>query len=406
MRATDARRQLDLVSVALEHEDAGERRRRALRQHHVDARAGAERVLARLQPGEAGDAQPAAVGLEPGLALVPPLLDRWPGRLRPPPRPLARPRSSAARSAVGHRRSHSAPALQGPKVMRKARRSGLSSGPPERAAGAPQEAKTLGRRDPARAQLPEAPDRDREPDQRRLQHPDDPGGPAGRDGRPGHRRARDDLRARHQEPGAVLARSRRARRCARSACRRTSARSPASPRSRARAPTSRTPTTPPSSQKLHPSLRFDRAGTRPPASGPCRSSRRRSCSTSSCSACSSSSTSAGGGAFSPKDVEAAEELGKILGIAFYNQHRAARTNKPSKFGALVDKGLVSEKDVEKAISAARVNQLDVAKILIEEMHVAKGEVLQALGQFYACGAWEGAGHDPGGAEAARLTPTS
>jgi len=102
----------------------------------------------------------------------------------------------------------------------------------------------------------------------------------------------------------------------------------------------------------------------------------------------------GGGSFSPKDVEAAEELGKILGIAFYNQHRAARTNKPSKFGGLVDKGLVSEKDVEKAISAARVNQLDVAKILIEEMHVAKGEVLAALGQFYSCGHWEGAGTIP------------
>ena len=87
----------------------------------------------------------------------------------------------------------------------------------------------------------------------------------------------------------------------------------------------------------------------------------------------------GGPAFTPKDVEAAEELAKILGIAFYNQHRAARTNKPSKYGALVDKGLVSEKDVEKAISAARVNQLDVAKILIEEMQVPKAEVLGALG---------------------------
>ncbi len=102
----------------------------------------------------------------------------------------------------------------------------------------------------------------------------------------------------------------------------------------------------------------------------------------------------GGPAFTPKDVEAAEELAKILGIAFYNQHRAARTNKPSKYGALVDKGLVSEKDVEKAISAARVNQLDVAKILIEEMQVPKAEVLGALGQFYGCAAWEGAGQIP------------
>jgi type II secretory ATPase GspE/PulE/Tfp pilus assembly ATPase PilB-like protein len=99
----------------------------------------------------------------------------------------------------------------------------------------------------------------------------------------------------------------------------------------------------------------------------------------------------GGSAFSARDVEAAEELAKILGIAFYNQHRAARTNKPSKFGALVDKGLVSEKDIEKAISAARVNQLDVAKILIEEMRVSKEEVLKALGQFFGCGYWEPTG---------------
>ena len=96
----------------------------------------------------------------------------------------------------------------------------------------------------------------------------------------------------------------------------------------------------------------------------------------------------GGSAFSPRDVEAAEELAKILGIAFYNQHRAARSNKPSKYGALVDKGLVSEKDVEKAISAARVNQVDVARILIEEMRVPKEEILRALAQFYGCGFWE------------------
>ena len=95
----------------------------------------------------------------------------------------------------------------------------------------------------------------------------------------------------------------------------------------------------------------------------------------------------GGQPFSARDQEAAEELAKILGIAFYNQHRAARTNKPSKYGALVDKGLVSEKDVEKAISAARVNQVDVAKILEEELRVPKDEILKALAQFYNTAAW-------------------
>ncbi len=96
----------------------------------------------------------------------------------------------------------------------------------------------------------------------------------------------------------------------------------------------------------------------------------------------------GGTPFSPKDEEAAEELGRILGIAFYNQHRAARSNKPSKFGHLVDKGLVSEKQVEAAVSSARVNQLDVAKVLMDEHRVPKEEIGRALAAFYNCPFWE------------------
>src|SRR5688572_18989462 len=90
----------------------------------------------------------------------------------------------------------------------------------------------------------------------------------------------------------------------------------------------------------------------------------------------------GSGAFMPRDEEAAEELAKILGIAFYNQHRAARTNKPSKYGLLVDKGLVSEKDLESAVGNARVNQFDVAKVLMEDLKVPKEEIGRALSQFY------------------------
>ncbi len=89
-----------------------------------------------------------------------------------------------------------------------------------------------------------------------------------------------------------------------------------------------------------------------------------------------------GGQFSPKDEEAAEELAKILGIAFYNQHRAARSNKPSKYGLLVDKGLVSEKDLESAVGNARINQIDVATVLMEDLKVPKEEIGRALAQFY------------------------
>jgi type II secretory ATPase GspE/PulE/Tfp pilus assembly ATPase PilB-like protein len=96
----------------------------------------------------------------------------------------------------------------------------------------------------------------------------------------------------------------------------------------------------------------------------------------------------GGATFSTKDEEAADELSKILGIAFYNQHRAARSNKPSKFGLLVDKGLISEKDVELAISSARVNQIDVSKVLIEDYKIPKEEIGRALAQFYNCAFWD------------------
>src|SRR5947208_11667453 len=62
-----------------------------------------------------------------------------------------------------------------------------------------------------------------------------------------------------------------------------------------------------------------------------------------------------GVAFTGQDEDGAEEIARILGIAFYNQHRATRQTKPSRLGGLVDKGVISEKDVEQAVSNARVN---------------------------------------------------
>src|SRR5712691_9424131 len=42
--------------------------------------------------------------------------------------------------------------------------------------------------------------------------------------------------------------------------------------------------------------------------------------------------------FTSLDEDAAEEIARILGIAFYNQHKVARQSKPAKYGALIDKG--------------------------------------------------------------------
>jgi type II secretory ATPase GspE/PulE/Tfp pilus assembly ATPase PilB-like protein len=90
-----------------------------------------------------------------------------------------------------------------------------------------------------------------------------------------------------------------------------------------------------------------------------------------------------GPSFTSQDEDACEELGRILGIAFYNQHRATRQSKPSRFGGLVDKGVISEKDIEAAVSSARVNNVPVEKLLIDDFNVPKDELLKSLSTFYS-----------------------
>src|SRR6185503_10587255 len=88
--------------------------------------------------------------------------------------------------------------------------------------------------------------------------------------------------------------------------------------------------------------------------------------------------------FTDQDEDAAEEIARILGIAFYNQHRVARQGKPSRFGSLIDKGIISEKDIESAVSSARMNNITVEKALMEDYKVPKDELLASLGSFYHC----------------------
>jgi type II secretory ATPase GspE/PulE/Tfp pilus assembly ATPase PilB-like protein len=90
-----------------------------------------------------------------------------------------------------------------------------------------------------------------------------------------------------------------------------------------------------------------------------------------------------GGQFTPQDEDGAEEIGRILGIAFYNQHKNQRQSKPSKYGALIDKGIIAEKDLEAAATNARVNNADLAAVLIEDFNVPKDELGKSLAQYYS-----------------------
>jgi type II secretory ATPase GspE/PulE/Tfp pilus assembly ATPase PilB-like protein len=90
----------------------------------------------------------------------------------------------------------------------------------------------------------------------------------------------------------------------------------------------------------------------------------------------------GEAAFTDEDVNAAQEVAKTVGIAFYNRRRMTPKKSPNKFGALIDKGLISEKNFEDAVSYARMNNLNVAEVLVEKYRISKEEALRSLADFY------------------------
>ena len=92
-----------------------------------------------------------------------------------------------------------------------------------------------------------------------------------------------------------------------------------------------------------------------------------------------------GDAFEDDDVSAAKDVAKTLGIAFYNRRRMAPKRSPNKFGQLIDKSLISEKNFEDAVSYARANNMPVAEVLVEKYRMSREEVLKSMAAFYNCG---------------------
>jgi len=88
-----------------------------------------------------------------------------------------------------------------------------------------------------------------------------------------------------------------------------------------------------------------------------------------------------GSSFAKRDEAAVQELAKILGIAIYNQKRMAKA-RPGKFDYLVENSLLTQKELDKAISDARQAKKDVEPILTQSFKVPKKEVGKSLSQYY------------------------
>ncbi len=85
--------------------------------------------------------------------------------------------------------------------------------------------------------------------------------------------------------------------------------------------------------------------------------------------------------FIARDEWAVEELAKILGIALYNQKRMARS-RPSKFDYFLENHILTQKELDLAITLARQRKEPIENILIMDFKIPKGEIGKSLSHFY------------------------
>lgn len=88
-----------------------------------------------------------------------------------------------------------------------------------------------------------------------------------------------------------------------------------------------------------------------------------------------------GDAFTAQDEENLQEIAKIIGIALYNQKRAAR-NKKSKFDYLLENHIMTQKELSQAERMARETGETVEKVLLSRFNIPKGDVGEALSRYY------------------------
>ncbi|HEU18141.1 MAG TPA: GAF domain-containing protein, partial [Deltaproteobacteria bacterium] len=90
-----------------------------------------------------------------------------------------------------------------------------------------------------------------------------------------------------------------------------------------------------------------------------------------------------GGPFTSDDEAFLEQIGNVIGIAFYNQERIRRKKK-SKFDYLLRIGLMKDEDLEAAYEKARRNKETIEDHLMAEYKIPRAEIGKSLQEFFNC----------------------
>jgi len=89
------------------------------------------------------------------------------------------------------------------------------------------------------------------------------------------------------------------------------------------------------------------------------------------------------GRFTKEDEDKIQEIGRTLGIALYNQYQLAK-KKPTKFDTLVSSNLITQDELNTAITEAREQQKAVESVLMAKYKIEKKEIGKSLSLFYKC----------------------
>ena len=89
-----------------------------------------------------------------------------------------------------------------------------------------------------------------------------------------------------------------------------------------------------------------------------------------------------GNPFTGEDHTYVQELSKALGIAFFNNQKLAQRRRPTKFDYLITNNIITDKDLEQAISAARKAKRPVESVLLGDLQVSKEDIGKSLAAYY------------------------
>jgi type II secretory ATPase GspE/PulE/Tfp pilus assembly ATPase PilB-like protein/GAF domain-containing protein len=89
-----------------------------------------------------------------------------------------------------------------------------------------------------------------------------------------------------------------------------------------------------------------------------------------------------GDRFSDFDERNANNISQTLALAFFNQQKVNR-QKRTKFGFLVESGIISQEEMNKAIAKARKNRIDIETVLLSDLKLKRKELGKSLELYYS-----------------------